>query len=632
MTRKAPLVRRLRYAFDNAMSKGPIALIGWLALLALVVILLGAAVIALFGVAQEGSEPIGFLEAAWEGLMRTFDAGTMGADTGWGFRLVMLAVTLGGIFVMSTLIGLLTTGIEARVDELRKGRSTVMESDHTVILGWSEQVFAVVSELLVANTNRRRPCIVILGDKDKVEMEDALRARLGSTGNTRVVCRSGSPIEAANLEIASLNTARAIIVLSPEGDDPDAQVIKTLLAIVNSPQRRSQPYHIVAEIRDAKNLDVARLAGRDEVELVLVSTLVARIIAQTCRQSGLSVVYTELLDFGGDEIYFADEPGLTGKTFGEALLAYEDSSVIGVKPAAGAPRLNPPQDTRIGAGDQIIAISQDDDTVRLSGRTYVSIQHDAIQPPAPAERQPERTLVLGWNQRAATLIAELDHYVAPNSALTVVAERDESELGVVECRSRCSNQTVAWQHGDTTDRRTLDALEVANYQHVIVLCYDALDVQQADARTLITLLHLRDIAQHLERPFSIVTEMLDVRNRALAEVTRADDFIVSGKLVSLILAQVAENKALNAVFADIFDPEGSEIYLKPATDYVKSGVAVSYYTVVEAARQRGEVSIGYRLRAQANDASKAYGVVVNPVKSTALTFGVDDRIIVIAED
>ena len=105
-----------------------------------------------------------------------------------------------------------------------------------------------------------------------------------------------------------------------------------MLAITNNPNRRAEPYHIVAEIREPKNMDVARMVGKDEVELVLVGDLISRIIAQTCRQSGLSVVYTELLDFGGDEIYFHEEPALVGKTFGEALLAYEDSAVIGLRP------------------------------------------------------------------------------------------------------------------------------------------------------------------------------------------------------------------------------------------------------------------------------------------------------------
>ncbi len=88
--------------------------------------------------------------------------------------------------------------------------------------------------------------------------------------------------------------------------------------------------------------------------------------------------------------------------------------------------------------------------------------------------------------------------------------------------------------------------------------------------------------------------MLDVRNRALAQVTRADDFIVSGKLVSLTMSQLAENPALRAVFDDLFDEEGSEIYLKPAADYVRLDEPVDFYTIVESARRRGEVAFGYR--------------------------------------
>jgi len=85
-------------------------------------------------------------------------------------------------------------------------------------------------------------------------------------------------------------------------------------------------------------------------------------------------------------------------------------------------------------------------------------------------------------------------------------------------------------------------------------------------------------------------------------------------------------------FADIFDAEGSEIYLKPASDYVKTGQALSFWNVVEAARQRGEIAIGYRLAARAGDASKDFGVSVNPPKSTIVSFSPEDRVIVIAED
>src|SRR5262245_33852907 len=385
---RASLSDRVRYAFDNTMSRGTIALIGWLAALSMLVVVAMAMVVTLVGITPAGGEQFTFPEAIWQSLMRTLDAGTMGGDAGWSFRIAMLLVTFGGIFVISTLIGVLTSGIEGKLEDLRKGRSRVVESGHTVILGWSEQIFVVISELVVANANQPKSCIVVMGDKDKVEMEEEIRDHVGPTGRTRIVCRRGNPMSLGDLEIASPHTARSIIVLAPEGDNPDSNVIKTMLAITNNPQRRTEPYHIMAEIRDPKNMEAARMVGRDEVELVQVGDLISRIIAQTCRQSGLSVVYTELLDFGGDEIYFHAEPKLAGKTFGEALLAYEDSAVIGLHRPGTVPQLNPPMDTRIQPDDRLIVISEDDDTVRLHSMPTIEIATDAIQLREPAPRTP----------------------------------------------------------------------------------------------------------------------------------------------------------------------------------------------------------------------------------------------------
>ena len=358
----------------------------------------------------------------------------------------------------------------------------------------------------------------------------------------------------------------------------------------------------------------------------------SRITVQTCRQSGLSVAYLELLDFGGDEIYFHEEPGLVGKTFGEALLAYEDSSVIGLRPREGGTLVNPQMDRRIEAGDKVIAISEDDDTVRLSGLKNLRLNQNAIQKLEPAARTPERTLSWAGTSACRMIVRELDHYVAAGSAVHVVAERDAGEAAL-QRGSRGAPEPEPGLHGRRAHHRgALDALDVPSYHHVILLTNEGLPEQEADARTLITLLHLRDIAETASRPFSIVSEMLDPRNRVLAEVARADDFIVSNRLVTLLLAQVSENKELNAVFQDLFDPEGSEIYLKLASNYVTIGKPVNFYTVVEAARRRGEIAIGYRIKAQSGDASQAYGVKVNPKKSKSVTFAEWDRIIVIAED
>lgn len=623
---------RMRYRFDNTMSKGAPALIIWLGLLSLVLILLAALILTAGRIGPGGGEGLNFGEAAWESLMRTLDSGTMGGDEGWGFRFVMLGVTLSGIFIISTLIGVISSGIESKLEELRKGRSFVVENNHTVILGWTPQVFSIISELVIANENQKDSCIAILADHDKVAMEDEIADKVGKTGRTRIICRSGSPIDLSDLEIINPHAARSIIIPSPPVEDPDTHVIKSILAITNNPKRRAEPYHIVAEIRNSHNLEVARLVGGKEAQLVLADDLIARITVQASLQSGLSVVYTELLDFGGDEIYFHEEPGLTGRSFGEALFAYEDSALIGLRKNDGAILLNPAMTTPVENGDQLIAVSADDDTIRLSGMTSWDISKDAIYDVDHITRFSSRTLLMGWNHRATTVINELDEYLNQGSQITVVADTvDARSIVAAEC-GELKNSHLEFVHGDISSRKLLDTLNVSLYEHIIILSYsETLSSQQADARTLITLLHLRDIANQTHAEFTITTEMLEVQNRDLAAVTRADDFIVSNKLISLMLSQISENKELTAVFQDLFDPEGSEIYLKPIGDYIHLDKPVNFYTLLEAARRRGEVALGYRIKAESADAEKMHGVHVNPKKSGKVLFTDDDKIIVLAE-
>lgn len=631
--RKPTLKQKMQYRFDNFMSRGTAALIGGLAVFSLVIIFIAAAVIRVGHIVMGEGEEVTFGEAAWMSLMRTLDAGTMGGDTGFGFRIIMLAVTIGGIFIVSTLIGIMSNGLENRIEQLRKGRSLVLENDHTLILGWTPQIFTIISELTLANESRSSGAvIVVLAEQDKVEMEDAIKERIPDPKNTRIICRSGSPMDMNDLEIVSPHTARSIIVLS-DGADPDTHVIKIVLAITNNPNRRSEPYHIVTQIRDPQNMDVIKmLSERDVVQPILTTDLIARVVAQTSRQSGLSIVYTELMNFGGDEIYFKPEPTLSGKTYGEALHAYDTSTLMGIRAADGTIMLNPPMDTRIQPGDNIFAIAEDENTIELARHSRLPLDESLIlQTGKRSKPKPERCLILGWNRSGSTIIRELDNYVAKGSELTIVSHMYELEKQIRKDVGKLRNQKLTIMEGDIRDRALLDKLEVTEYDHVIVLAYSHLEPQEADAITLVTLLHLRDIAEKDETPFSIISEMLDLRNRELAEAAKVDDFIVSEHLVSLMLAQLSENAELLDVFTDIFDPEGAEIYLKPVSDYVVTGQPVNFYTVIESAKRRGETAIGYRLMDESHDAEKSYGVRTNPPKSEKVMFAPEDKLIVIAE-
>ncbi len=619
---------RLRYRFDNFMSKGTAALVGALFLASSAIIIVVAILLMVTGAVEPGGdEAPGFPTLVWRAAMRAMDAGTLGGDEGSRLYLfLMLIVTIAGIFFVSALIGILNSGLERKLEELRKGRSRVVEDGHTLVLGWSAQIHTIAAELALAAENHGGCTIVVVADRDKVEMEDDLAVKVPDRRGTRIVCRSGNPIDLDDLELGSPQTAKAIVVLGPEGAaDPDASVIKTVLALVAHKPRAEGQHHIVAEIRDPKNRVPCEMVGREQVQVVVASEVIARIAVQTCRQSGLSAIYNDLLDFGGEEIYFHRAGGLEGKTFGEALRHFEDSAIIGIRDAEGRTRLNPPMDTIVAEGAELIAIAADDDRVVANGKPSLAVDEAVIAEPAKTVRAPERTLILGWNGRGATIVAELDKYALPGSELLVVAKDDSPKEAIAALREAPKNHTIRTVVGDIADRTLLDALQISSYEHVITLAYAEYGIQEADAITLVTLLHLRDIEDKNGESFSVVSEMLDTKNRRLAEVTQTDDFIVSDVLVSLLITQLAENARLAPVFDDLFDADGSEIYLKPASDYVKSGSTVDFYTVTEAARRRGETAIGYARTGQEAETR------LNPKKSERRKFNSSDRVIVLAE-
>jgi ion channel POLLUX/CASTOR len=622
--------QKFRYRFDNFLSKGTIALIIGLFVIVGVVVVIAAVFVTILAVKPFDTEGLGFLEAVYQSFLRTLDPGTMGDDEGWSFRFIMLFVTLVGVFVLSALISVLNSGLDNKLTQLRKGKSKVIEKNHTVILGWSPKIFTIISELIEANSNYKNMCVVVLGDKDKMEMEEEIKHNISSFRTTRVVCRSGKSVVLKDLEMLSIDQARSIIVLAPDKNDPDAEVIKTVLAIVNKPRQTNKKFHIVAEIEDIKNANICKMVGKDEIEIVQSCDIISKIIAQTCRQSGLSQVYMELLVYEGDELYFQEQPELHGKTYKEMLFAYEDSSLFGIKTNSGKTFINPPMDTVFEQGGKVICISEDDDTVILNGKQF-EIDESVFSSDKYEKIIQEDTLILGWNKKGKNIIKELDAYIVPDSVITIVANIPNIENIIQQELPKLKRAKVAVIEKDTTQRNVLESIGVENKAHIIIISYsDNFSQEDADSLSLITLLHLRDIAEKREIKLSIVSEMLIDENRTLAEVTNADDFIVSDKVISLLLTQISEQKELSEVFGDIFQPEGSEIYIKPITDYVKPNTETDFYNVVEAAARKNETAIGYRIMEFEKDVSKSYGLIINPAKSNKLSFSSNDKLIVLA--
>ncbi|MDR9404159.1 MAG: potassium transporter [Halothece sp. Uz-M2-17] len=626
----SPWRERFRYAFDNLLSRGSIALLGWLIVIGAVVVLSVSLITWETGYASQPT----LADQIWTFLVTTLISWDPTEGLPWPTRVSMLILILFNLFTVSIIIGVIVAGIEGKLYQLRRGRSQVLESDHIVILGWSTQVFPILSELLLIDDERIPVTVVILGDKDKVEMEEEVRTRIRKNRRIRVICRQGVATDLIDLKITNLDRAKSIIILPPEqNSNPDTSVIKTLLALSNNPERRSDPYRIVTEIQNPKNLQIAETVGKDRVEFVLTGDFIARVIAQICRQPGLSRVYLELLSFAGNEIYFDPVTTLAGETFSESIFAYENAIVIGYCPENGDPCLKPSPHTTLKEGDQMIVIANNYRHIKFwENRERIKFSEQSLSDKTVGKK-PEKFLILGWNEQAETIIQKLDAYVCFGSVATVIADESTIAQETNPKLQRLEHLSVLFQTGDITDRQLLNRLPLQVIDHIILLAYsDHLDAEEADGITLTSLLHLRQIAKEGGYHFSITSEMMDSRNQQLATIAQVDDFIVSDRLTSLMISQIAENPLCSDVINELLEPNGCEIYLKPISNYIQLQEPVSFYTLMKAAQKKQEIAIGYRCSHAGTQEFQGYGIVLNPPKLKPIRFSERDRLIVIGEN
>ncbi|CAF4064799.1 unnamed protein product [Adineta steineri] len=631
----------IKYKFDSFFTHGLIFIIPLLTIISIFIILIFSVIYYY----TEGTD--NYEDALWEAFTRVLDPCAAAEDEGLKNRIISGIVVLCGLVIIAILIGTIVTFMDEKLNELKKGHTTVIEKNHTIILGWSPKIFDIIHELISANESQRSPSIVILTSKNRSEVQYMIKNKIHNSKNTRIVCRNGNPMSITDLSKLSPNQARSIIILSPETNNPDVRVIKTILAIRNNPQRNKINFHIVAEIKERINLEVAMIAGGDEAIFVYADEIIARIIAQSCRQSGLSIILTTLLSFEYDEIYFKYESALVGKTFYDAIFSYNKCSVIGLMLADGTVKILPPLHTLINIDDQIIVIAEDDDKIILSkdylGPTSLPvINHNAVSLSTQMTRRTtkivERNLLLGWNNTAPLTIKELDTYVARGSELHILTNSDEIKKFINEqLINEVTEQNIFVHSGNLTNKFDLEKLNLFSYNYIILLANEENKEQNlsedADAECLICLLHLRDIIDksNNEKKFSIVIEMHDIRNRQLANITYADDFIVSPHLISKYISQLSENKNIKRVYDVLLTADGPEIYFCSASMFVPLETPISYYEILQETLKYECIAIGYRLMKYLHDETRFYGIVLNPDKQEQVIFSKHDKIIILAE-
>jgi hypothetical protein len=643
------LRQRWRYRLDNFLARGSSALFVSLLLAFLgSIAAIGLGRYLLHALAPEVGSA--FSRELWVVFLQLTDPGNMGEDSENPPVLKSAAVVAGltGVVIFSALIAFLTTALDQAIAHLKKGHSQVLESGHTLILGWGPRVVEMLRELVEANASEKDPVVVILAEEEKEEMDEYLRAHFTERKNTRIVTRSGSAGSVQSLRRVSSHRAKSAIVLASCTHSAtlevklasDARVIKAVLAL-ESLISEDQELAIVAEVFTDRNRQVVKDIAPGKVSAIDVEQILAKIMVQTSRTSGLAVVYSEILGFSGCEMYFFNDPRWSGVKFDRLQYHFPDGVPIGIRPKGGEIVIRPPAETPLKADDEIIIIARDDSSIEFRPNP-VMIPKAREVPSLRTEREVERQLILGWSYKAPIIIREYADYVLEGSEVDVVVKDAPEALQATVASLDGEGVRVRLIDKDPLTSEELESINPFSYNHVIILPQkphlDA-EPERIDSETIVVLLHLRKQLKALtdagtKVSTKLITEILDSSNRDLISHAGVDDFIISNRMVSMIFAQMSEEPEMEGVYENLFREEGSEIYVKPAWLYFSTlPVTCRFGDVMRAAQKReGEIAIGYKLKKLESDAFANYGVKINPPKDETVTLGREDCLVVVAED
>jgi hypothetical protein len=645
---------RLRYQFDTFMAKGGGSIFKALtAVFVATFILIAALRGALLWLAPDITQQhdTGFLGSVYITFLELTDPGNMAQDiySGPAFKFYAVIAGLAGIVMLSALIAFITTAMDQKIYQLRRGRSKVIEANHTLILGWNEQrIIEILRELILANESEKDACVVILADKDKEEMDDVLRLRIRRLGTTRVVTRSGDVSSLTNLDMVSLGACSSVIILAECEDtdnderkaSSDAKAIQTVLATMGN-EIENDEFNVVVEIFNPTHREVVRSSFPDHVKTVNTSNILAKLLVQTSRSVGLSLVYNEILSFDGCELHFYDaEWG--DLTFGELGYRFPDGVPLGIRNADGVITINPDPHRTLEPTDEIVIVADDDSTIELQDQPVAfPAEHELSV--LRQEQRIERELMIGWSFKSPAIILEFADYITAGSQIHVLLKNPTaSQVAAIESLNAALPLIeVELIRKDCLNIEDLMSVKPFEYDNIFILAGNSselsrVDAARVDSENIVALLLLRRIFSQYpneSQKTKLITEILDSQNDALVARAGVQDVIISNRLVSMIMAQISESRDIEKVYENIFQDGGSEIYLKPANLYFATlPMEVSFADMMGIAQKRGEICIGVKTSALENDKDSNNGITLIPEKNTIYNLQRDDRLVVVAED
>ncbi|MBR4865024.1 MAG: hypothetical protein IKU07_10645 [Oscillospiraceae bacterium] len=552
------LKKRIVYWFDNCMAKGSMTLIHFLITASVILAAMIAGIIIIAGFNEDGK----VAPVIWDSISTLINAWVPEySEDSFGYLILMSIVAIAGVFFTSVLIGIITSSIEEKISSLKKGNSVVVEENHIVVLGFYPGESTLLQQLILA-ADGKPTCVVIAENKEREDLELSVAENINVPKNFRIICRTVDITDPASLEKCSIETCKSIII-SPTDDMRTAKAVLAVSVLLH--QKGVSGIPINAIISRDENRFPPSSAAANNIATLPTNRIIARMIAHSCTQTGLSATFREIFNFEGCEFYLIQLPATNGITFRALMGQLANATPVGVF-RNDLSILNPDPDLVLQETDKIIVFCENRSSAKLMDNR---LQSELPQQTDIVTNDEEiSTLIFGYNETLPLLLSELSANV---SQVHIVAQEiPEQKKHILENIANKRNLDLFYHPAYLRSQQVL--LEFAQLtNHIIILNDHEKDAEEADMDVIFLLMNLRDIRERYNLNFNITVEMQKEHNHNLIDDKDRTDFLVSSSMSSLILAQLAENPELNDIFQELLSNRGNEIYLKSPSSFNLEG-------------------------------------------------------------
>ena len=585
------LLNRIRFYVNTMLGSGSNGLLVWLAVVSFTFVLFVTCFTWVGGISDHES----FGDLLWDLTMRAITPWEIEASMGsLIYLLVLLVVTLFGIFVLSILISFLSAIIDARIREVSQGLQPFPFDGHILILGWSSRTPAIIEELVLANESETSTRVVIASNIEFDELESNVKRLIGSTSGTQLFIRSRKIDSHETFENLNVAGARRVIVLGDEaGGRVQLERLKTTIALYNYfDNLKTQPPGILVEADDEEESGCITLGSKNRAIPVVVSDLPARLIVETVFQPNLPAVYEELLSFEGNEIYITDQAtmfGLAGVTFWDALQRFSSCVPIGiVRGTDNAVLINPSPESVLGTGDRLVIVAEDDSLIRADEQPSEFNPIDTEVGGAETDGRKLAVGLIGVSMSTGPIITRL-----LGTDLCSVSVLCDTQAEQYACLADLmARDNVALIDGKTTDADQFVRDGQLKADVLIVSNYSLSNPENSDLDIIQTILKLNAVPNETAS-HHIIAELNSADSRDMMADLFDLDFVVSDKIGSKIFAQFVENPHLIEVIDSLVCSGNHRVSIKPLSVVEKNGTEVVFGSVRRSRKGDG-VLIGLR--------------------------------------